>query len=150
MLKTLLNIEGKLCNIYTWQSIFTLTFLTKAFSLPFGFPLPGSFKSSTACLRCFLEVFPWACVHIFLVVHPAIRSSRKVLSLRMHRSAVHFVLQFGDVIPDLCHQQEQKIKGAGRSLEFWVQKIVCSYFTYTYVTIPLFIKSKLNYASLTW
>lgn len=125
MLKNQLNIKGKLSNIYTWfYSLFTLTVLTmaKVFSLPFWFPLPGSFEYSTIRLRWFLVVFTWACIQIFLVVHPAVGSSRKVLSLRMHRSAVHFVLQFTDVIPDLCHQKEQKIKGAGRSLKFWVQQ----------------------------
>lgn len=146
MLKNLLNIERKHSNMYTWHySLLTLIVLTIAFSLPFLFPLPGSFKSSTVCLRWFLVIFPWARVQIFLVVRPAIRSSRKVISLRMHWSAVHFVLQFSDVIPDLCHQEQQKIKGAGRSLEFWVQKnnefifhiYVCNYSTFNQKPVPL-------------
>lgn len=94
---------------------YTVLTRVKVFSLPLWFPLSGSFESSTICLRWVLVVFTRARVQIVLVVHPAVRSRRKVRSLGL--STVHFILQFTDVIPDLCHQQEQKIKGSWRSLE---------------------------------
>lgn len=115
-----LNIKAELFNIYTWHYTFwttpSLTIPVRVCSHSFWLPLPVPFGPSTCWRWGILVVLTWAYVHILLVVLPAVRGCRKVLPRRVHRSAVHFTLQVSYVIPDVCHQQKEEIKGAWRAL----------------------------------
>lgn len=95
------------------------------------FPLLVPLEPSTCSRWRFLVVLTRACVQTVPVVPPGVGDRRNVLPWREHRSTVHLALQVSNVVTNVCHQQEQEIEGAWRTLRVTQNKkksFYCSVF----------------------